>query len=219
MPVKFNHYWSIFQGKNQEYNKFIINDFIPRLNKLNMHVVAGWTILIGGYSEIIFETVCNDLELLENALRDARYKEIKADLLNYVKKYKTKVLIPTGQKDAYTIEMKPDTVKFNQMWDVVSDKRKEYDQFTTEEFYPAVEELGISIAREWEVLIGEGPGIICEGRVNDISNLIKSLNSQSFIDAKKKLKKYVENYESRVLSFHIQKVKGYKTASYEIISD
>jgi len=219
MPVKFNHYWSIFQGKNREYNKFIINDFIPRLNKLNMHVVAGWTILIGGYSEIIFETVCNDLELLERALRDPRYKEIKADLLNYVKKYKTKVLIPAGQKDAYTIEMKPDTVKFNQMWDVVSDKRKEYDQFTTEEFYPAVEELGISIAREWEVLIGEGPGIICEGRVNDVSTLVNSLKSESFITAKKKLKMYVENYESRVLSFHIQKVKGYKTASYEIISD
>ncbi len=219
MPVKFNHYWSIIQGKDQEYRKFIISDFIPRLNKLNMHVVAGWTILIGGYSEIIFESVCNDLELLEIALRDTRYKEIKADLLNFVKKYKTKVLIPTGQKDAYTIEMKPDTVKFNQMWDVVSDKRKEYDQFTIEEFYPAIEELGISIAREWEVLIGEGPGIICEGRVNNVSTLINSLKSESFINAKKKLKKYVENYESRVLSFHIQKVKGYKTASYEIISD
>lgn len=219
MPVKFNHYWSVIQGKNKEYHKFITNDFIPQLNKLNMHVVAGWTVLIGGYSEIIFETVCNDLELLENALKDVRYKEIKADLLNYVKKYKTKVLVPAGQKDAYTIEMDPNTVKFTQIWDVVSDKKKEYDQFTIEEFYPAVEQLGISIAREWEVLIGEGPGIICEGRVNDVSALIKNLKSQSFIDAKKKLKRYVENYESRILSFHIQKVKGYKTASYEIVSD
>jgi hypothetical protein len=219
MPVKFNHYWSIIQGKDQDYKKFIINDFIPRLNKLNIHVVAGWTVIIGGYSEIIFESVCNNLELLENALRDKRYKGIKADLLNYVKKYKTKVLIATGQKNAYTIEMKPDTVKFNQMWDVVSDKKKEYDEFTTEEFYPAIEKLGITIAREWEVLIGEGPGIICEGRVNDLSGLIGNLKSESFINAKRELKKYVENYESRVLSFHIQKVKGYKHASYKIVSD
>jgi len=51
------------------------------------------------------------------------------------------------------------------------------------------------------------------------STLVNSLKSESFINAKKKLKMYVENYESRVLSFHIQKVKGYKTASYEIISD
>ena len=219
MPIKFNHYWSIIQGKDQEYRKFIINDFIPRLNKLNLHVVAGWTVLIGGYSEIMLECVCNDLDLLEKALRDERYKGIKADLLNYVKKYKTKVLIPSGLRDAYTIEMEPTTVKFNQMWDVVSGQKNEYDQLTNEEFYPAIEALGISIAREWEVLIGEGPGIICEGRVNDISKLIESLKSDSFISAKRKLKMFVENYESRVLSFHIQKIKGYKSNSYKIVSD
>lgn len=219
MPVKLNHYWSIIQGREKDYRKFVIHDFIPRLNKLNMNVVAGWTILIGGYSEIIVETVCNDLELLEIALRDSRYKEIKTELLNYVKKYKTKVLVESGQKDAYSMEIEADVVKFNQMWDVVSDRRDEYLQFTTEEFYPTVEKLGVTIAREWEVLIGEGPGIICEGRVNNVCNLIDGLKSEAFISVKRKLKNYIESYESRVLSFHIQKVKGYKSASYEIISD
>lgn len=219
MPVKLNHYWSIIQGREKEYRKFVIQDFIPRLNKLNMNVVAGWTILIGGYSEIILETVCNDLELLEIALRDPRYKDIKTELLNHVKEYKTKVLVQSGQKDAYTVEIEADAVKFNQMWDVVSDRRNEYLQFTTEEFYPTVEKLGVTIAREWEVLIGEGPGIICEGRVNNVGNLIDGLKSEAFINAKRKLRNYIENYESRVLSFHIRKVKGYKSTSYELISD
>jgi hypothetical protein len=33
------------------------------------------------------------------------------------------------------------------------------------------------------------------------------------------LKEYIEDYQSRILTFHIQKMKGYKSASYRLISD
>ena len=219
MTVKLNHYWTIIQGKKNEYDKFIIKKFIPRINQLGMHTVAGWSVLVGAYSEIIFESVSNDLDQLEKALQDKKYKEVKAELLNYVKKYKTKVLVKTGKIDSYSTDIKAETVKFNQMWDLISDKKEDYGRYTMEEFYPVLEELGISIAREWEVLIGEGPSIICEGRATDINNLIANLQSEKFRHAKWKLKDYVENYESRILTFHIQKIKGYKSASYNIISD
>jgi hypothetical protein len=174
---------------------------------------------VGAYSEVIFESVSSDLDLLEKALQDKRYKKIKADLFNYVKKYKTKVLVTTGKKDSYSSDIREDTVKFNQMWDLMSDKKEEYGRYTIDEFYPALGELGILVAREWEVLIGDGPSIICEGRATDINNLIKNLQSKRFQKAKQKLKEYVENYESRILTFHIHKVKGYKSASYNIVSN
>jgi len=219
MTVKLNHYWTIIQGKKDEYDKFIIKKFIPRINQLGMHTVAGWSVLVGAYSEIIFESVSNDLDQLEKALQDKKYKEVKAELLNYVKKYKTKVLVKTGKIDSYSTDIKAETVKFNQMWDLISDKKEDYGRYTMEEFYPVLEELGISIAREWEVLIGEGPSIICEGRAKDVDSLIRNLQSKKFRHAKQKLKEYVENYESRILTFHIQKVTGYKSASYNLLSD
>lgn len=219
MTVKLNHYWTIIHDKKREYDKFIIKKFIPTINQLGMHTVAGWSVLVGAYSEIIFETVSNDLDLLEKALQSKKYKEAKADLFNFVKGYKTKVLVKTGKKDSYSTDIRGDTVKFNQMWDIISDNKKEYGRYTMDEFYPALEELGISIAREWEVLIGDGPSIICEGRATDINNLIGNLQSDKFRHAKGRLKEYVENYESRILTFHIQKIKGYKSASYNIISD
>ena len=219
MTVKLNHYWTIIQAKKQEYDKFIIKKFIPTINQLNMHTVAGWSVLVGAYSEIIFESVSSDLDILEKALQNKKYKELKADLFNYVKGYKTKVLVKTGEKDSYSTDIRKDTVKFNQMWDIISDKKADYSRYTMEEFYPALEDLGISVAREWEVLIGEGPSIICEGRATDINNLIRNLQSDKFRHAKRVLREYVENYESRILTFHIQKIKGYKSASYNIISD
>lgn len=217
MTVKLNQYWTVLPGKTEEYHKFIINKFIPGVNQIGLHTVAVWSVLVGSYSEIMFESVTSDLDLLEQAMKNKKYKELKSDLLNYVKKYKTKVLIKTGKKDSYSSDIREDTVKFNQTWDLVGDK-KEYGRFVINEFYPLLEELGIIVAREWEVLIGDGPSILCEGRAKDINNLIGNLQSDKFQAAKQKLKKFVENYESRILTFHIQKVKGYKSASYRIVS-
>ena len=216
MPVKLNQYWTVIPGKTEEYNKFILKKFIPGVNQLGLHTVAVWSVLVGAYSEIMFENVANDLDLIEKALKDKKYRDLKGDLLNYVKKYKTKVLVKTGKKDTYSTDIREETVKFNQTWDLVGDKRA-YGRYVIDEFYPLLEELGIFVAQEWEVLIGDGPSIICEGRALDVNNLIHNLQSDKFQQAKQKLKVFVENYESRILTFHIQKIKGYKSASYRVV--
>jgi hypothetical protein len=218
MTVKLNHYWGIIPTLNEEYNRFVIRKFIPGVNQLGMHTVAVWSVLAGVCSEIIFETTCSDLDHLEKALHTRKYRELKNDLFNYVKNYNTKILVKSGKKDHYTIDVREDTVKFNQTWDLLSEKKEEYDRFTNLEYYPLMKELGIDVAREWDVLIGNGPSIICEGRATDVNNLIANLQSETFRRAERKLKEYVERYESRILTFHIQKIKGYKSASYRLVS-
>ncbi len=218
MPAKLNHYWTINPHKFDEYCKFMIDDFIPAINKLDMHVVSGWSVLVGAYSEIILETVANDLELLEKALCSEKYKDIKARLMSYISSYKTKILVLSGKKDAYTIVFQDNSIKFNQMWDICGDK-EDYNRFVEEEFYPCMEAHGVSVAAEWEVLVGDSPQIICEGRANDIEKLIGDLQSKEFRRFKRELKKYVNNYQSRILSFHIQKIKGFKSVNYNIIMD
>lgn len=218
MPVKFNQYWTVNFDKNKEYEKFIIRHYIPGINKLGIHVVAGWAVLIGGYSENILEGISNDLELLENALRNRKYRELNDELQDYIKKYKTKVLVSTGKIDQYSKEIHENTVKFSQTWDVISKTKDQYETYVTQTFYPCMEELGVHVAREWEVLIGDGPRLLCEGRAQEVdaTTLISNLQSKKFQKAKKGLKQFVENYESRILTFHIQKVLGYKSASYEL---
>ena len=213
MSVKLNHYYSIIPEKSDGYDKFIIDDFIPSINELGINCVAGWSVLIGAYSEIVFESVADGLDTLEKALCHEKYKELNVKLLNHVKNYKTKVLISTGKIDSYTTDFPENSVKFTQTWEIIGEKREAYDKFTFEEFYPCLNELGISVAGEWEVLIGDGPRIICEGRANDSRKLIGSLQSSKFQTAKRKIRGYVENYQSRILSFHIRKHAG----KYEFI--
>lgn len=219
MTVKLNHYWTIIDSRKDDYNKFIIKKFIPGVNQLSLHTVAGWCVLVGAYSDIVLECVASDLDLMEKALQDASFKKLKAELLNYVKSYKTKVFIETGKSSTYSTEIAEDTVKFIQMWNLISDKKEVYGRFTREEFYPLLEELGVAVAGEWEVLIGDGPTIMCEGRVYNVDTLIRNLQSKKFREAKNRLKGYVEDYQSRILMFHIRKVKGYKSACYKLVSD
>jgi hypothetical protein len=217
MTVKFNQYWRIDPEKAQEYEKYVLSKFIPGVNQLGIHMVAGWVVLVGGYSEILCEGITTDLHLLETALTHPKYKELNTELLNCTKSYKTKVLVSSGRKEAYSKDIKTHTIKFTQSWDVVSQKRDGYEKYTSESFYPCLEELGIKVAGEWEVIIGEGPRIICEGRVDEAHKLLESLQSSKFQKAKKELKQFVENYETRILTFHIQKIDGYKSHSYQII--
>jgi tRNA(His) 5'-end guanylyltransferase len=88
-----------------------------------------------------------------------------------------------------------------------------------EAFYPLLEELDITVAGEWEVLIGDGPHIICEGRAEKIDTLVSNLQGKKFRKIKQKLKQFIYHYESRILTFHIHKVLGYKSAYYNLISD
>jgi hypothetical protein len=220
MTVKFNQYWSVDFDKTKDYEKYIIRKYIPGMNKLGIHIVAGWTVLVGGSNDIFLEGISNDLDQLENALRDKQYRELNAELQNYVRNYRTKVLVETGKKDDYSKDVKANTVKFNQAWNIISKTKNQYEDYVIKTFYPCLEELGIRVASEWEVFIGEGPHILCEGRAQDIdtTTLISNLRSEKFQKAKHGLRQFIENYESRIFIFHIQKIIGYKSASYEMIS-
>jgi hypothetical protein len=218
MPVKFNQYWTVVPDRIKDYEKFIIKAFIPGLSQLGIQIVAGWSVIIGAYTEIMLEGVSNDLDLLEQALKQSKYKELTDELFSHVKGYKTKILVPAGTTDIYSMDVKEHTVKFSQMWDVISGKRADYERFVSEEYYPMMEAAGIHVAGEWEVFIGDGPHFICEARVREYETLIENLQSKEFRKAKIDLKQLIENYQSRLLAFHVQKVKGYKSASYKIIT-
>ena len=217
MTVKFNQYWRIISERREEYGKFIIKDFIPGINSLGIHVVAGWSVLIGGYSEMFVESMSSDLELIEKGLKDRKFKQLHDNLLNYVTSYKTKILVPTGRKGSYTSDFKKNTIKFNQTWDIIGKTKDEYDDYVINEYYPLMEESDIAVAGEWMVLIGDGPHIICEGRVHDTEKLIKTISSKKFRTARRKLKGLVDHFESRLFSFHVQKIKGYKSSSYHMM--
>ena len=138
MTVKFNQYWRVDPEKAQEYENYVLSKFIPGVNQLGIHTVAGWMVMVGGYSEILCEGITTDLNLLEKALTHPKYKELNTELMNYIKNYKTKVLVSSGRKNSYSKDIKANTVKFTQSWDVLSKKLSGYETYVKESFIPAL---------------------------------------------------------------------------------
>jgi hypothetical protein len=215
MAVKFNEYWNIVPASIDEYVDFMKRSRIPTLNRLGINVAAMWCVLIGSSPQICSEGLAENLDQMEGALKGDDYSKTATQLLHFVTDYKSKVMVPTGRFQHLPRVSEQGTVKFSQYWDVIPGKETDYDLFIKNQFYPAMEAIGIRVGGEWKVLIGESPNMFFESRCDHAEQLLTALNSQKFKAMKYELLKLVSNYSSRVLVFHAFKAKAGKSTDYE----
>jgi hypothetical protein len=53
---KLNTYWDLVPGRKEEYSKFIINEYLPTIEKLDyVEITGGWNVIVGGFCDIIAE--------------------------------------------------------------------------------------------------------------------------------------------------------------------
>jgi hypothetical protein len=215
MAVKFNEYWNIVPATVNEYVDFMKRSRIPTLNRLGINVAAMWCVLIGASPQIVSEGIAENLDQMEGALKNAEYSKTTNRLLHFITDYKSKVMVPTRRFHHLPRVSEQGTVKFSQYWDIIPGKEDEYDRFIKNEFYQAMEAIGIHIGGEWKILIGESPNTFFEGRCDHAEQLLTALYSQKFKAMKYELLKLVSNYSSRVLVFHAFKAKAGKSTDYE----
>jgi hypothetical protein len=101
--------------------------------------------------------------------------------------------------DNYTIQLR--VWKFNQYFNIIPGKEKEYTKFITKDYLPTMEKLGIKITGGWQVVIGPGPYIVAEGTARSIVDIAKALESDEYKRITKILiSKYVTDYSNRILA-------------------
>jgi len=90
------------------------------------------------------------------------------------------------------------TVLFTQYWDVVHGKFDEYSEFMTNEYMPALEQLGIKLLGGFYVAVGEGPRIIVVATVEEQDYLRKILATDEYRVISGKLMSFVYQYSSKL---------------------
>lgn len=199
MPVKFIEYWNLQPHVEEEYIEYLMNEWIPGMNKLGVTILAGWNMLVGTGPHFIAESVADDLQQIEKALRDELHSQLNEGLLQFVESYKSRVTVPTGLIPCLIGEPKHEAIKFNQRWDVLAGQKDNFSAFLTKEFIPALRDMGIVIGGHWKTLVGPRPHQIFEGRAGSIEAVCIILDSPTFTKLKKSLLNYVTHYESRIL--------------------
>lgn len=201
MIFLFNQHWDIIPGKEEGYTQFAINHYIPTMKKIGINPVGGFHVVVGEGPRIISAGAVDSLQKLQKALETEEYEKVTAEIQRYVFNYCSRILKPTGRVKAekYTIQLR--VWKFNQYFNIIPGKEKEYEEFVLKDHLPTIEKLGIKMTGGWHVVVGPGPYIVAEGTAKSISEIAKAIENPEFSRITNILTStYVTDYSSRILA-------------------
>ncbi len=98
---KFNQYYDLRPGVKKAYAEFIINEYIPTMEKIDyVKVTGGWNVVLGGFSEIIAELTFADPIDIGRLLANEDFRKISLKLKNmYATNYMSRIIRCTERFD------------------------------------------------------------------------------------------------------------------------
>ncbi len=217
MSVKFIEYWDLQPLVEEKFAKYLTREWIPGMNGLGITILAVWKVLVGTCPRFVSEGVSDDISQLKDALGDERHSQLNEGLFQWAEHYSSRVMAPTGLVPTLIGEPKDKAIKLIQYWDTRYVQKERFTPFLTEEFVPALEEMGLVIGGHWKTLIGPAPNEKLEGRANSLEEVSAVLNNPNFLKLRAKLQDYVVHYESRILKLKVVRITGRAAVTYEYL--
>lgn len=94
--VKLLMSWNIRAGLEDEYFEFVMEEFAPGLLELGIRPTDAWYTAYGNHPQILTGGVAEDLGSMRQALASPTWRELKLELLTYVKDYSEKTIRASG---------------------------------------------------------------------------------------------------------------------------
>lgn len=92
MPVKLLMTWDISAGQESEYSEFVVNEFIPRMQRLGMGDIEFWYTRYGECKQIQASGVSSSIEQMNNILKSREWRHLQQRLEGYVDGYDQKLI-------------------------------------------------------------------------------------------------------------------------------
>ncbi|MEW6137093.1 MAG: hypothetical protein AB1733_02600 [Thermodesulfobacteriota bacterium] len=95
---KFNQYYNILPGMEEEHYKFVKEECIPGMEKLGVPITEGWRLVIGSGPQILAECTGRKLEDIARAIDTSEFRKlVRALKKKYATDYSSRILAPTGR--------------------------------------------------------------------------------------------------------------------------
>ena len=93
---KFNQYFNVLPGMEKDYGKFLEEEFIPMMEKLDIKVTNIWKVIIGNGPFVLVEGTSPKIEEIAKSIAADEFRILTRKLKSkYVSDYQTKILAPT----------------------------------------------------------------------------------------------------------------------------
>jgi hypothetical protein len=96
MQAKLIMTWDIAPQHEQEYLEFVINEFMPGLEKIGFKLGDAWVTVFGEYPQILVYVFQPSKKEIQQAMGGKLWKELNGKLLEYVLNYSHKIVEDTS---------------------------------------------------------------------------------------------------------------------------
>jgi len=87
MPIKLLITYDVNAGREEEYYRFIMGEFLPAAQSIGLHMVEAWRTAWGDYPQRLIELVADSQQSLNDILDGERWREMEIKLEQYVDNY------------------------------------------------------------------------------------------------------------------------------------
>jgi hypothetical protein len=201
MAIIFTQDWDIVPGRRDDYERFISEEYMPECDRLGLKSVGGFYVEVGFGPRILFLNSSENIDVLFHGLAQKSFKELIVKLKHYVVNYRNKVLEPTGRVKHETYSIQKGVWKFNQYYDLIPGKKRDYAEFVVKEHIPTLQSLDyLEITGGWNVIMGGFSEIITEFTFKHPHDIARMLDNEDFRRVTGKLCcDYVVNYATRIM--------------------
>jgi hypothetical protein len=95
---KFNQYYNILRGREEEHYRFVKEECIPGMKELGVPITGAWRLVIGDGPRILAECTARNIVDIAKCIDTSEFRRLVRKLKNrYATDYSSRILAPTGR--------------------------------------------------------------------------------------------------------------------------
>ncbi len=200
MNVLFAQYWDVNREKEDEYQSFIGETYIPAVSELGLQVVGGYYVEVGPGPSTVGVLSADDIGRINEIVVSERFRKLTNQLNYFVRHRRAALGCSTGRVSQQTYTIQKGVWKWNHYYNVKPNHKDEYKKFLGQmsEVFSRLD--FVELTEEWHVLYGGVADYILEMTFKDPIDISRLMNNQHFRNLEKLVKqKMIENYSSRIM--------------------
>jgi hypothetical protein len=92
MAVKLILTWDIAPDRDQDYFEFVINEFVPGVQRMGLQPAEAWATVYGDYSQIQVSILSDDIQVVQKALHSENWGKLQEKLSTLVQNFSYKII-------------------------------------------------------------------------------------------------------------------------------
>jgi len=93
MAVKLIMTWDIAPDHEQDYFEFVINEFVPIVQRLGLQPAEAWATVFGDYPQILVSILAEELTDVQRALNSDTWSQLQDKLFALVQNFSYKIIL------------------------------------------------------------------------------------------------------------------------------